>query len=288
MGFWDTSIDSSSLETSYASTDSAILSIKWTFIGSILLFFVMLLLFCRSKKSYIDSLSARNVIKCIKLFVFSFVIIQIVFLAAVIEKGNPIVYDTITSYTSTSFGVSRKYSFLYGFGRPTAAITLVGFGFFSEYSTFIRLVGMIGCLGEIFFNSLCAYEVNIYRNSSPTASNFTTYQLYLYYVGSIVSVAFATIIFLLLTHLTLLMGFYTRILNTAEVSGEMDRGDVMRQQLHARCLPGTGMRGFRLKPKPVTSDNNDIMSKNASIQKKIKPSPSPSFAGGKILQSDTV
>ena len=287
MGFWDTSIDSSSMETSYASTDSAILSIKWTFIGSIAGFVVILLLFCRSKKSYFDSLSARNVVKCIRIFVFTYIVIQIIFLATVVVKGNPVVFDTITSYTTTSFGVTKEYSFLYGYGRPTAAITLVGLGFFSEYTTFIRFIGMIGCLAEIFFNSICSYEVNVYRNSSPAASQYSSYQLYLYYTGSVTSLAFVTIIFLLQAHLTLLMGCCSRLLNTAQVSGEMDRADVMRQQLLSKQQHVDTTRGsIRSKPKAVEGEN--VLTKNVSIQKKIKPSPSPSFTGGKVLHSDIV
>jgi hypothetical protein len=195
------------IPASLESNDAILKDIKISFIIAFILFFALLPLYT-SRKSYWDIISARKTIKYIRFFILLEAIVIAIVLYFCITHNSPIYLGQLLSYGNSNY----NNSWLYGFGRPTFAIVTIGMGLLCEAHPAMRLVCLLGCLGEVFSAALAAFQIGNYifqitKNSSPLIHGYTVHQLRVYYYASIISIAFCTYLFMLCSLLCCIIGF---------------------------------------------------------------------------------
>ena len=209
--------------------------IRNSILFAFLIFFLFASIICRSNTSMFDHIAARKVARVI-LFVTA---VEICWMSPLIycvsNLGSPITIDAFTSYGKNG------QTWLYGYGRPCMGISFMAFGVAASMHPTPRIVCMIGCIMEIIFDSLSAFQVRNYCDTmvtfaAPAPPNYTRQLLLYYYWRDVTSIAVAMVLLLMTIHLTILVGcchppmIPYRMLE----GGDLDRCEIMRQNLRIR------------------------------------------------------
>mmetsp|Transcript_59824 Transcript_59824/g.117576 ORF Transcript_59824/g.117576 Transcript_59824/m.117576 type:complete len:351 (-) Transcript_59824:105-1157(-) len=208
------------------STDLVLTHIKYSFLAGFAVF-VILLPFCRSRKSFYDALAARQTVYFARLFIFTELLLVFCLYYFYFERGSPLKLHKYLPYGNGD-------NWLYSYGRPTAALIFIGVGMFGEIHPIVRIMCMLGCMEEVMSSSLSAYQVRDYYRQvkffDAPRHGWSEKELLVYYWREIASLGVCTAAFLLIALLTIMMGFCEpQLIHPSLVSGnDLDRYAVMR------------------------------------------------------------
>ena len=197
------------------------------------LFLISLPLY-RSKKSFFDAAAAKKVLLSVRFIsvIETFWIAPLLY--CVISLGSPILINPYTPYGNGN-------SWIYGFGRPSMGIVLINFGMIAGMHHVPRIMCITGCLLEIIFDSVSAFQVMSYidlmnNNSAPNPGKYTIDLLRYYYYRDISSIAICTYLLMMTLFATLIMGCTTsQLISYQLLDGEdLDRCHIMNQQSKLR------------------------------------------------------
>lgn len=223
-----------SLPEAIGSSDIALSHIKFAFLVG-LAAFVILLPFCRSRKSFFDALAARRTIGFARAFICFEVLLLFCLYYFYFEHGQP-----MRMHQNLSYG--NGDSWLYTYGRPTAGLVFIGIGMLGEVHPFIRIACMLGCLVEVLGDALSASQVRDYYRQvmyhDAPRYGYTSRELLAYYWRDIFSIGTCTTIFLFIGLLTAMMGFCEpQLIHPSLVSGnDLDRYTAMRNSKDQRKI----------------------------------------------------
>ena len=196
--------------------------------------FAALAFVCRSKKSFFDNVAAKNVSRVVMLLTALEVLWLAPLIYCVYNLGSPILTAAVTTY-----GTGK--SWLYGWGRPCLEISFIAFGVSASMHPVPRFLCIVGCICEMIFGSMSAFQVYNYLDqmvvaAAPAPPGYTRDMLWYYYWREISSVGAATVLLMMTTHLTLLVGCcYPPLIPYRQLEGgDLDRIEVMRQQSRLR------------------------------------------------------
>jgi hypothetical protein len=220
------------IPSAFGSQETAINDLKICFFVSIAVFAFCVLL-CRSRKSFWDVITAKNLIRLLRLFILFELILSIILLNYAVSLGSP-----LNLHAALSFGNGE--SWLYNYPRPTLSFILIGFGMLSDMHGSMRFLCLIGSCFEAFCDVLAAYQINDYavqvKNQSAPSNGYSSYNFSVYYWREILSFGFCVIIFLLTALISCIVGWYPQIIPYSVLNGTYDRCAVMREQRKNRKL----------------------------------------------------
>ena len=216
------------------SSDLALTHIKYSFLAGVAAF-IILLPFCRSRKSFFDAIAARQTIWFARIFVVTELLLIFILYYFYFENGSPLNMHQYLSY-------GNGESWLYTYGRPTAGLIFIGIGITGEIHPMIRILCMLGCMAQVFGDSLSAFQIRDYyrqvKYHSAPDNGYTIKELLVYYWRDIISIGISTTILLLMGLLTSVMGFCEpQLIHPSLVSGkDLDRYTSMRDAKNERKI----------------------------------------------------
>lgn len=228
------SLFSESLPDAVQSDELALMHIKISFLVGAALFVLMFPLY-KSRKSYFDAIAARSVLAFTRMFVFVEILLIFVLYYFYFEKG-PLM--DMHQY----LGYGNGDSWLYTYGRPTAGLVFIGFGFFGEIHPIPRYLCITGCMVEVLGDALSAFQVRDYYHQvkyhSAPSNGYSENEILAYYWRDIISIGFCTMVCLLVLMLTVQVGFCEpQLIHPSLIGGkELDRYGAMRRNKEKRQI----------------------------------------------------
>lgn len=217
------SLITESLPSAVESNILALVHIKYSFIVGVVVF-VICLPFCRSKKSFFDAIAARKVTYFIRAFIFLELLSISTLYYFCVEYGQPIPVNLSSPLT-----YSNGNDWLYGYGRPTAALVLIGVGLAGDMHPAPRIICMLGAALEIVCDAFSAYQVRYYYqqvlNYSAPSLGYSENTLLAYYWRDIISLGSCTTILFFAGLLNVIVGWCDpQLIHPSLISGsELDR-----------------------------------------------------------------
>lgn len=214
------------LPTAIESNELPLNHIKYSFAAGFIVF-LLLLPFCRSRKSFFDAIAARRIIGIARLFIFSELLLLFVLYYFYFENGPPLEMHEWLTYGNGD-------SWLYTYGRPTGGIVFIGLGMLGEMHPVLRIMCILGCMGEILGDALSAYQVRDYYKQvkyfNAPSHGYTSNEMLAYYWRDIVSLGVCVTVLMLMGLLTVLVGICEpQLIHPSLISGkELDRYASMR------------------------------------------------------------
>lgn len=209
----------------FQSESLALNHIKYSFVVGIG-FFLLMVPFCKSRKSFFDAVAAQKILKLLRTLIFVEIICLLVLLSDYVETGNPI-------YLHAALDYGNGDSWLYGFGRPVSGLVFIGVGLFGALYPIPRLLCMLGCFAEIVGDAISAFQVrdqyNQVREEGAPSNGYSEYGLQVYYWRDIVSIALCSTIFLSMAWLSCIVGWCDpQLIHPSQVTGhDLDRVSVL-------------------------------------------------------------
>jgi hypothetical protein len=216
------------------SKDLALTHIKYSFVIGFAVFLI-LIPFCRSRKSFYDALAARSTIWFARFFIFIEMLLVFCLYYFYFEHGSPLKTNKYLPYGNGD-------NWLYSYGRPTASLVFIGVGMTGEIHPVIRFMCMIGCIGEVVGAALSAFQVRDYYRQvkyfDAPSNGYTESSLLAYYWRDIISLGVCTTVFMLTALLMVMMGFCEpQLIHPSLVSGkDLDRYAAMKNVREQRKM----------------------------------------------------
>lgn len=215
-----------------------------------LIVFVVLLPFCRSRKSWWDAIAARKVTFVLKVFIVCelFAILPLIY--CVVMYGSPI---TLKSHET-------DYYWTFGYGRPVFGIVMLSLGLFAEMHAVMRWMCKAGCVAQATFDFLSAFLVYDYihqvNHYNASTGSYSLQLLNYYFWRDVGSFGLSVLILLLALHLSNIVGLCQPQLISfqAIVGGDFDRLAVLNREREKRRI-----KDYRreMKIKSFMSDLSD-------------------------------
>lgn len=233
-----TDISAQDVQTAFQSKEAAILYIKYAFITGLGVF-ILSLPFCRSKKSFFDPIAAKKILKYLRTAVFLELFCLGILFYFYITYGIPLILNAQFSFGNIYY----SGNWLYSFPRPTFGVIFITMGMFAESHPIIRVFCMIGCIAQVFGDAFSAFQINDYRNqqlhnSAPRTNGYTPNILLSYFWRDIISIALSTYVFLMMAHLTNIVGWCDpQLIHPSLLTGrDYDRYSAMKRNRGERIM----------------------------------------------------
>eukprot|EP01031_Cornospumella_fuschlensis_P035375 gene35375-42872_t len=203
--------------------------------------FLVLLPFCRSRKSFFDAIAGRRVAKALRTFAFLEIVCLCVLFYQYLTLGNPI-------YLHAALDYGNGDSWLYGYGRPSAGVIFVGLGLFGALYPIPRMLCILGCVVQIVCDGISAFQIRDYyrqvMNKSAPGNGYSGEGLLVYYWRDLVSIALTVTVLMLACFLSSILGWCDpQLIHPAQVTGhDADRFDAMhRMRLRRKQMEAAGI-----------------------------------------------
>lgn len=220
------------IPASFESTDLVLTHVKYSFIIGVAIF-IIVFPFCRSKKSFWDAIAARRVVAVLRFFVLIECLANCVLLHLYLAYGSPIYLHAQLSYGTGD-------SWLFGYGRPIAGLVFIGLGLFGDMHPVPRVFCMIACGGQVFTDTLSAYQIHDYYKQvkfhSAPSNGYSLDTLLVYYWRDIIAIGLCTSSLLFAGALACIVGWCDpQLIHPSFISGkEYDRYAVMHMMRDRR------------------------------------------------------
>lgn len=222
------------IPTALQSSYSIITYLKWSFVGGIGIF-VLSLPLLRGRTSFFDVAAARKALKYLRCIIILEIVCLCILSYFYITYGN-----TIQRHAALSYG--NGDSWIYGYGRPSAGIILLCFGFFSDMHPGTRYFCILGCIVEACGDAISAYQVFDYirqmHHESAPSNGLSTLAWNVYLWRDIVSFGLCILILFVVSYLSCILGFcHPQLIHPSVISGDdFDRYGVMHRLRNERKL----------------------------------------------------
>jgi hypothetical protein len=156
-------------------------------------------------------------------------------------------------------------SWLYTYGRPTAGVVFIGVGMAAEIHPVLRFSCLIGCVVEVFGDSLSAFQVRDYYNQvkfhDAPSHGYSSDEFLAYYYRDIVSIGVCTVIIMLVGLLTVVVGLCEpQFIHPSLISGnELDRYAALTSLRTLRRIMGmSGILGPKVPVMPLGAKGDPV------------------------------
>lgn len=221
---------------SYKSDNTVLVHLTKSFILASIIFGVIVILFSIKKRSYFNSNSARTIIKFIRIYIGTEIILLFFLLYNKLFYGSPILHI----HALSNFGYKINDSYIYGIWRPLAGIFLISFGFVGDMHYIPRLLCILGCLVEVICDSFSSFQIDdiIFQklNRNYPTGEYSYNKLLYYYWRDIGSFGLSFCILMLMCYFSVLLGCYGKPMISYQSieGGDIDRCKTMREQRRIR------------------------------------------------------
>lgn len=266
----------SSIPDGFTSNETALVHIRYSFLIGLGIFLLMFPLY-RSKKSFFDAIAVNKIIRITRFIILLQFISFLILLNSYLSNGPPIILNQAIAYGDGN-------SWLYSYHRAVYGIIFIVLSGFSEVHPIIRIISISSILIMILSDSLSAVQVYDYlqqiKDRDAPTNGYTIQQLINYYWRDIISVGLLTIILLLVSFLTCILGCcMPQLINYSEITGsiEFDRPLVMRankgrrkamellEQEHRTEKTSLKLRNKKQNSSGKVEVNNDISGNGKSV-----------------------
>jgi hypothetical protein len=222
----------------YTSDNIVLIHLTKSFILASIIFGAIVILFSINikKRSYFNSNSAKTIIKFIRIYIGTEIILLFFLLYNRIFYGSPILYINAIS----NFGGKSNDSYIYGLWRPLVGLFLISFGLIGDMHYIPRLLCIFGCLIQVIGDSFSSFQIDdlifqkMHRNY-PTG-DYSYNKLLYYYWRDIGSFGLSFCILMLMCYFSILLGWYGKPYISYQniEGGDIDRSKTMREQRRIR------------------------------------------------------